>query len=298
MTRTCDFGRSCAEALRRLGYDVCQWDHRALALQEGDEEANRLLAKQLRKKYDLFFLIKGDSIDPNVVKFAHRMGATTAIWNVDDPHENNLAARLSPLFDYVFTPMLQQAHPIYRGLSKRPILLPLTCSEDYVPMTLEEGLEDDIDVSFIGTRYPGRKEMLDAVKKRFPNKVISHFGSDWPDTVRLSDEAAVKVINMSKVNLVVSQRENLEFGVINPRVFEILACKGFALVDSHIGISTFFRHHHLHVYYDLDTLLHEIDRALLDPRMRQRVAWGGYREYLRWHRPEKRMQTMLKLMGL
>jgi hypothetical protein len=294
MMRTCDFGRSCAKALVSLGNEVHEWDYRSRSVELGLEESNRLLAKKFRAEpFDLLFVIKGEFIDPKIVKFAHKRGVATAIWNVDDPHLPHLTTTLSPFFDHIFTPMLQ-AHPMYEAL-QRPKLLPLTCSDEYKPLRTEE---EPIDISFIGTAYAGRAEVLDAVRVKFPDRIIKYFGSGWPEVQRLPDQEAVNVISTSKINLVISQKENLEYGVINPRVFEILACRRFALVDNHIGIRTFFHPRHMEIYYDLNDLLHRTARALLDPKGRASCAWLGYKEYHKCHTAEKRMQTMLKLMRL
>jgi spore maturation protein CgeB len=293
MWRLCDPGRSCAKALAKLGNEVTEWSYREIDFKLGEQESNRLLAKQFRKeKFDLFFVSKGETIQPKVAKFARKRGVTNVLWSSDDPYAIETTVKLAPFFDHIFTTMLE-SHEAYEKI-QRPKWLPLTCSDLYQPL---EASEETVPISFIGSNYAPRSEFIKAVKEKFPD--LKHFGSGWPDTDRLPDELAPKLINETKINLVVSQEGNAKYGVVNPRTFEILACRKFALVDSHIGITTLFKDRdHLGVYYDLSDLLRVIESWLYDPQGRQIVAEKGYYEFLAHHSPERRMQTMLKLMQL
>lgn len=295
MMRICDFGRSCGQALMAMGHDVTLWDYRKIAdEQENDEEANRLLEKHIQTtKPDLLFVVKGERLKRSVVKFAEKMGAVTALWNVDDPHIPQLTEGLSPVFKHVFTPCGQRPS-IYHKMGIEPIWLPLTCSKQYISSMSYHQYE--YSVLFIGTLYPGRTETIAMLKQAGID--VRHFGTGWSDTQRIGDLEAITATKKAKINLVINQRANTEFGVVNPRTFEVLAANSFLIAGKHFGLISLIENQGLIPYNSPEELPELVKTWLNKDEERRTIACTGYKLFMTAHRPIHRMKAALKAMQL
>ena len=116
---------------------------------------------------------------------------------------------------------------------------------------------------------------------------------------RVTTDETVKIYNAGKINLNLHSSTfhygiNPEGDFVNPRTFEIAACKGFQLVDSRSDLKNLFDvGEEIITFQSLDELKDQINYFLEDPDLRNVIANRSYKKVLNEHTIEHRMQEML-----
>ena len=87
---------------------------------------------------------------------------------------------------------------------------------------------------------------------------------------------------------------NPEGDFVNPRTFEIAACKGFQLVDYRSDLINLFHiNDEITVFRSLDEMKDQIDFYLNNPDLREIISKRSYQRVLKEHTIDHRMQEML-----
>lgn len=174
-----------------------------------------------------------------------------------------------------------------------------------VKLSAAEQAEYGCDISFAGAGYLNRNQLFSGLTDyRF--KI---WGVNWtarelqglvcrPDE-RFSPEQFAKIVAASKINLNLHSSANHpgvdpQCDAINPRVFEIAACRGFQVCDPCHGLERYFDlRAEIPAYRDLGELRRLIDHYLAHPDERAEIAARARERALREHTYEKRAQEML-----
>ncbi len=109
-------------------------------------------------------------------------------------------------------------------------------------------------------------------------------------------EKARRLYSSSKIVLNDHWRDMRQFGFVNNRIFDALACKAFVLTDSCIGLDGIFPGG-LVSYREKSDLERTVDYYLNHPEQRKQIAERGYGIVLEAHTVEKRVEEMLSFLN-
>lgn len=154
----------------------------------------------------------------------------------------------------------------------------------------------DIDISFVGKTTKKRLEILKKVANYAlnNNRTFITYGNYWGKhfwkkaqfrqknapldlyavNTKVSPDDLAQLYRRTKIclNIHIAEHDGL-----NPRTFEILGTKSFALVDNKTELSQYFQiGRHLAIYNDVDDLLEKIEYYLLNSDLREAIAADGY----------------------
>ncbi len=167
------------------------------------------------------------------------------------------------------------------------------------------------DVSFAGAGYFNRKNVF-AKLTDFNFKI---WGGDWyagpPLSLliqeggkRFTEEDAVKIYNYSKININLHSSMwhwdvNPSGDFLNPRVYEILGCGGFQLVDRRRYLKGIFEDgKDLVVFDSVEDLRKKIRYYLDNEAERSTIAKHGYNTVRKHHTYERRVSEMMNIILL
>ncbi len=167
------------------------------------------------------------------------------------------------------------------------------------------------DVSFAGAGYFNRKNVF-AKLADFNFKI---WGNDWIADMPLSlliqdggkrftEEEAVKIYNYSKININLHSSMwhwdiNPDGDFLNPRVYEILGCGGFQLVDRRRYMEGVFEDgKDLVIFENVDDLRKKIRYYLDNEHERLAIAEHGYNTVRKHHTYEQRVSEMMNIILL
>ena len=189
-------------------------------------------------------------------------------------------------------------------------------NNDTADNNVNEYNEDDetkygSDVSFAGAGYFNRKNVF-AKLTDFNFKI---WGNDWIADMPLSlliqdggkrftEEEAVKIYNYSKININLHSSMwhwdiNPDGDFLNPRVYEILGCGGFQLVDRRRYLKGIFEDGKDLVVFDSAEDLRKKIRYYLDNEAeRSTIAEHGYNTVRKHHTYERRVSEMMNIILL
>jgi len=233
----------------------------------------------------------------------------TAMWFVEDFRLFTYWRAFAPLYDFFAViqeePFLDR---LYDMGCDNALYLPLAADPDFhkpLDLTSMEKHQFGSDVSFLGAGYPNRQRAF----KRLFGYDFKIWGTEWDNDpafdpyvqrkgTRISPEDAVRVFNATKVNL------NLHSSVrpdelvpkgdfVNPRTFELSACKAFQLVDERDLLPELFRPDELVTFTDMEDLIQKIDYYLVHGDERESIAKKAHGRVLAEHTYARRMRTLL-----
>ena len=145
-----------------------------------------------------------------------------------------------------------------------------------------EGVEQDIDVLFVGSMLPRRAAILDRLARRFNVVVRRAFADEM-----------VHLFNRAKVVLNIHAEDEID---TETRVFEALAC-GSCLVTEQLSEDSPFRSgEHLIEATGIDAMESAIARCLEDESYRRSVADAGHAEALEHHSYRARAAEIAEVM--
>lgn len=167
------------------------------------------------------------------------------------------------------------------------------------------------DVSFAGAGYFNRKNVFTKLTD-FNFKI---WGNDWIADMPLSlliqdggkrftEEEAVKIYNYSKININLHSSMwhwdiNPDGDFLNPRVYEILGCGGFQLVDRRRYMKGVFEDgKDLVVFDSVEDLRKKIRYYLDNEHERSAIAEHGYNTVRKHHTYEQRVSEMMNIILL
>jgi spore maturation protein CgeB len=283
-------------------------------------ENNKLLAAMYQEKPDLLFVIKGDYIFPeNLAKIKKEFScpAVGYVWdepfykaesNQDDYRKYNFKNGIH-LYDYIFTFDTFYMDEITKQGAKKVQYLPLaTNSTRYkeVPVTVQERLQYDHDVCFIGMPADNRVEIFE----NLCNYKLGVFGDYWPGYFirrglkipsyyrgKATGETVNKIYLSSKIALNINQAQSKEG--LNTRTFDIPACGAFEIVDYKKNVEAHFKiDEEIVTFNNIDELKNKIDYYLKNDELRKSISVRGKQKVLSEHTWVHRVQEVLKTLSI
>ena len=326
-------GRYCTAALRQLGhlvevFEAPDFYPTYTALQGLKVGTDRLqyLENSYLQVVSQAVLAKVETFEPDLVlaqaqaplsiqalKRLKRDGVTTAMWFVEDFRLFTYWKGFAPHYDVFAVIQKEQIFEELQAIGvANALYLPLAAHpEVHKPLELSaaERRKFGSDVSFMGAGYANRRVAF--------RELIRHdfklWGTEWEgDSVlepyvqlagaRVSSEDCVRIFNATRVNINLHssiQAQELVTGgdFINPRTFEIAACRAFQLVDRRSLMPEAFAADELATFGSIEELQEKIAYYLAQPDEREAIAARGQARVLREHTYAARMQTLLDFIA-
>ena len=272
----------------------------------------RLLAEEQRP--DLIIVTQGFLILKETLKALKAMGSIVVLWVIDAPIHFAPILEAAPHYDYVFCGGTEAIAILEKRGIKNLEWLPFACDPDHHFPIKATGHERDSlskDVAFVGSYYPSRAKILEALQAVDCDFGI--WGSGW-DTVASSSplkkhirkthtrpEEWIKIYSNSKIVLVTHYSESKEIPVyqVSPKVYEALACRALVFSDKQRDMAPLFRDgEHLVLFRDVKELQEKIRYFLAHDGERERIARKGYQEVIEKHTYAHRMKKLSDCLRL
>ncbi len=326
-------GRYCTAALRQLGHLVEVFEapdfypaYKALqGLKVGTDRLQYLensylqvisqavLAKVETFEPDLLLAQAQAPLSIQALKRLKRDGVPTAMWFVEDFRLFTYWKGFAPYYDVFAVIQKEQFNEELQAIGvQNSLYLPLAAHPEVhkrLELSSTERRKFGSDVSFMGAGYPNRRMAFhDLIRRDF-----KLWGTEWDgDSVlapyvqlngaRVSSEDCVRIFNATRVNInlhsSVQAKELITGGdFINPRTFEIAACRAFQLVDRRSLMPEAFAEDELATFGSMEELQDKIDHYLQHSEEREAIAARGQARVLREHTYAARMQTLLDFVA-
>jgi spore maturation protein CgeB len=326
-------GRYCTAALRQLGHLVEVFEapdfyptYKALQGLKVGTDRLQYLENSYLQVVSQAVLSKVETFEPDLVlaqaqapltiqslKRLRRDGVVTAMWFVEDFRLFTYWKSFAPHYDFFAVIQKEQIFDELQAIGvENALYLPLAAHpEVHKPLELSAADKRKFgsDVSFMGAGYANRRVAF--------RELIRHdfklWGTEWDcDSVlepyvqmagaRVSSEDCVKIFNATKVNINLHssiQAKELVTGgdFINPRTFEIAACRAFQLVDRRTLMPEAFAEDELATFGSMEELQDKIAHYLANAEEREAIAARGQERVLREHTYAARMQTLLDFVA-
>lgn len=281
---------------------------------------NDLISRARKFKPDLVLVNGGWTISPETVTRVKEVsGAVTVNWIADFPYLFNTYLKNGPFYDHFFSSGTDALRRYAGSGNKNGHWLPFACDPELhrpVELTEEERARYSCDICFVGSNYTERREVLE----KLCDFDLGIWGIGWeklPDSsplkrhIRggiLSLEEWVKVFSASKITLnILGHRcdvtepyvDDKDFRMTNTKVFEILACGAFQLVEDRADAEALFKDkEHLVFYRNANEVADLVEYYLKNSRERKRIAENGRREVLDKHTYGHRLTEMFSVAGM
>ena len=329
------FAEYFERAIKRSGHVLDAFDfrdwlipgrirQRLPGLQSWDiKRINDSLVRRVEKfKPDLFIINGGWTISAETLfKIRKISGAVMVNWTSDFPlmfKENMMKAAC---FDHFFTSGTDALKKYMEAGNDNGHWLPFACCPEIhkpVILTEEERKRYGCDICFVGSYYPERLGILEALS----DFDLGIWGIGWERLPKNSPlrplirggivrpEEWVKIFSASKIILNINPRralipdpdvqrmDNEDFRMCNMRVFEILGCGAFQLVDARADVLSLFGDgKHLALFKDAVDAARQARFYLNNPELTKKIAETGRREVLSKHTYRHRLDAMLSIAG-
>ncbi len=311
------------KAIRTLGHDLITFNDADFLIPGRvrtafkplvDFDLRRLNRKLVRinKRYkpDICIVCDGYRILPEYVKEIKRLGITTVLWIMDPPRDSQLFAGSAAEYDIIFCSGTEAQESLNKYNLVGLNLLPFACDTEFhrrVEVSPEEAKTFGGAISFVGSFYPNRMEILQGIAD-FDLRV---WGPGWKKIPQnsplvkcvkiagnIKPEDWVKIFCSSRINLALHFQDGLiPCYQASPKVFEILACKGFLLCDNQKDVRSLFEDgKHLVIFKDISELREKIKYYIGHEQERSRIAGQGFDEVAMKHTYINRMKQMLEII--
>jgi spore maturation protein CgeB len=314
-----------AAALARLGHEVTRFDHRDFLLPgrlrqrwpfldrlDRDRLNERLVDLARRVRPDLLIVNQGTVLTQKTLDRLRQQGVRCVNWFSDYPAEYDAGLRMTDAYDAFFLGSSYAAARHREAGRSRSFWLPFACDPgahhpDAADTPTAPGDPAEVPpVVFVGSHYPERQILL-----RFLRGLpVGIWGPGWE---RAADDPMIRPMIRGGAlrpgawrSLYARSRVvlNIHYGAFGPieasgdlastRVFEILACGAFQVVNRQGDVLRLFRDgEHLSVFSGGDELRSRVEQALADDARRQVVARTGRAEALARHTYMHRARVLL-----
>ncbi len=311
------------KAIIRLRHSLISFEDRAFiipgrirqgvkALQEWDLKRlnHKMTSLAVQKKPDFCLVAGGQRLLPETVERIRKMRIKTALWTVDIPSDFQPILDAARYYDFIFCGGTE-AQEILEKTGIPAHFLPFACDPEIhrkAELTPEEKREWGSDVTFVGSFYPNRAQILEKISdfdlkvwgpgwnKLAPASTLQKFAKDRG----LRPEEWTKILSSSKITLAIHyQDEKIPCYQASPKVYETLACRAFLLVDAQKDVQTLFEDgKHLVIFKNLEDLREKIDYYLHHKEERERIASLGYEEVIQKHTYIHRVRQILSVCEL
>lgn len=262
-------------------------------------------------RFNLLFVYGGESINQPVVQVLKRACGNAIVWFTEDPYELNNNIHSSELFDLVFTndPGSVADYP------HTAFFLPLASSEEFHFFPVPEN--DDAyryDLSFIGTAWPNRTKMIEALMQAKPefkyklalptNEHLPKFKLPIPESEinwRTPNTELAKIANNSRFSLILHRefsasgnKEKAESP--GPRLFEIAMAGGLLLVDDSIELNSdlFSPGTEYLPFKNLKECLTQIEYYADKPHERKKIIEAAQQRAIQYHTYDQRINSLFE----
>lgn len=262
----------------------------------------------LVKKYrpGLVLMSDAENITPETVSAIKKTGAVTANWFTDFISHWEIIKKISPVYDYFFSP-----DPLV--LKKLAELGLTNCF--YLPFAVEAtpnstDFEDDIriyDISFVGSYNPNTWKQREALLSAVADLGLNIWGpKTWLKTSlknnyrgEVSGQEMKDIYLQSKIAIDIPW-DNYPADGISMRPTEVMATGAcLFMYDIRSDMARLFKKNEEYVSFLNQQSLQEKIKYFLDHQdERKNIALAGYQETLKNHTHEIRMKQMLEMMGL
>jgi spore maturation protein CgeB len=257
---------------------------------------------------DILFLIKGSILQPETVEYA-RKKSLVILWMMDSIYLNHTSYILRNKVDHIF--LFEETEiPKLEAEGIKAYFLPLALDESiYYPIESEK----DIDLLFVGALYHNRIELLNKIIKHFPDKKIKIYGnlfSLWRKPFKyffrkdkhiytnknVQPAGLNKLYSRSKVCLNIHHTQSVNG--VNQRFFEILGARALQLTDDKLYVKENFSPNDVLIYNNVEELIATIKNVFSNYFFYAEVLQNGYQKVLERHTFTKRVQSLLKTVGI
>lgn len=306
-------------ALRALGHELFIFDQRKYIIpgrirsrikwlnQWDRKRINRKIMSLAKKNMpDLAIITGGHGITADTVKTLKDIGMVTALWTTDAPRNFDPILNVAPNYDFIFCQGSEAVELFEKAGINNAKWLPVGCDPQFhhpVQTTDEEKIIYTKDVSFVGSYYPNRWEIL----KKLTEFDFGIWGPHWDkvktdslrnynlNNVKLPHAEWLKIYSCAKIVLIIHYQDGrIPCYQASPKVFEALACGCFILVDRQKDVLNLFKNKkHLVVFENLEDLKRKIRFYLDNPLKRKKIAEKGQKEAIKYHNYSCRIETLL-----
>ena len=286
---------------------------RFAVLQKWDlSRLNRKLIREVNKfKPDILLQTGGHRIFPETIKLIKSMGVKTVLWTIDFPTDFVPVIESAPAYDFVFTGGTEAYELLKPYNIKNIYWLPFACDTTFhkpAQLTQAEKVKYASDIVFIGSFYQNRQEALEQIS----DFDLGVWGPGWekvPDSSPLKKcvkraggvkpDEWTKIYSSSKICVVIHYHDGKTLCYqASPKVYEILACRCFLLVDNEKDVNSLFVDgKHLAVFKGIKDLREKIRYYLDNPGEREIIAGQGYDEVIQKHAYINRVKEMLSIVN-
>ena len=312
-----------ASALRRLGHDVRLFDHRAhlvpgrarkhLALLERLDRAHlnhRFLRAVRATRPDLVVVNQGMVLTGATLRAARADGVRCINWFSDYPAEFDEGLERAEAYDAFYLGSSFAARRHQEAGHRHCAWLPFACDpQAHSPIEarsspLEARGADR--VVFVGSLYPERHVLL-----RFLRGLpVGVWGPGWeraagdPHLAPMIRGGALRPVQWRAIYGQADVVLNIHYGAFGPpevsgdlantRLFEILACGAYQIVDRQGDVLRLFHEgEHLAAFSTGEELRARVEQALGDEDLRRRVSARGRQAVLSAHTYEHRARVLV-----
>lgn len=320
----------CYEALKNLGHEVETVDCDKFAdgfFSLKETTKNRANSEVLSQKFlnlmgeltaakaaefrpDLILALAQAPLSPEAINRLKDLGIPIAFWFVEDFRTLPYWKEVSHAYDHFFTIQKDEFHSqlITEGVNDCYYLPQAAQPTIHRPLILspDQKKRYEANVSFMGAAYHNRVHSF----PRLLGMDFKIWGTGWNtetplgkrlqnNNKRVTTDETVEIYNAAKINLNLHSSSyhygiNPEGDFVNPRTFEIAACKGFQLLDHRSDLLNLFNvDEELAVFKTLDEMKDQIDYYLDHSDLRRTIASRSYKRVLDEHTIEHRMQELL-----
>ena len=266
---------------------------------------------------EILLVAHGSKTPLNLVRYAHKLGSTTALWILEDPFEiDRHRGKMVESYDFVFTNE-RQAVKEYRR--PRVFYLPFACNPHVSrPMAVPPKYHSDL--CFVGMGFPNRLELFNSMVPFLKNLNVKLIG-DWTRWGKLHPKLRRFVIpvvndfmeiqkyyNGAAINLNIhrdpvrpqyANRRRVPSTSPNDRAFILAGCGVLQLVDDTRPDlwACFLKDREIISFSNPADLENKIRFYLQRPDLRRKIGAAARQRACRKHTYKRRLQELFRLMG-
>lgn len=315
-------------ALKEMGHDVLYLDYRSYLLpgrvrdrvpllERWDlDRINRRIRSTLWEfRPELFLVAGGYNLQHATVHEARRAGAVSAVWFADYPLFFERYLQLAPHYDRFFTSGTDALEKHTAAGNVRGHWLPFACLPDLhrrVELAQDERETYESDVAFIGAPYPERIHLMNLLIPFKP----AIWGPGWKERLpaghpllpfirggSLRTDQWIRAISGCKIamNYMGSsgfQLDPKEEKMANSRVFELLGCEAFQIVDNKEDVLRLFASGRELVCFEAQEEVPEIiGHYLKHAQEREAIAHRARESAVQSHTYHQRLADLIRICG-
>ncbi len=308
-------------ALKALGHDIVVFDVRAkffhprlrewfsgLDKLDRDWINHRLVAAAGKERPDVCLVVGGVPVLQQSIQSIRSLGILCILWTTDAPHPQFFAniIRTAPFYDRVFCAGSEAVDLLAVSGYFQTRWLPFAADPGlHVPviLTSEDRVRYERLVSFVGSYYPNRQEILESLVEFRPgiwgphwDKVDAHsllFPFIEARPVDFSEW--IKIYTAARIVIVIHYQDGqVPCHQASPKLFEAMACGAFVICDSQKDARQLFRDgEHVVFFAGVNDLKEKVRYYLEHPQERQKIAEAGRQEVTAKHAYECRIKELL-----